>query len=104
MTRYGAEAVVVVIDGAARRELRHLVHKSKLLDWTRGTGPGAGHAPSDLARSIVGDLVGDPAPSPALYRKVTLALERIPHEGGEILELEILELLKDELRQPPPPF
>ena len=73
--------------------LEHLVHKSGLLDWTRSSGPAAGNAPSDLARSIAGDLVGDHAPSPALYRKLTLALAAVPYEGGELTEEEVLDLI-----------
>ena len=95
MTRqYGGVAVMVHEGGRDPRGLRHLVHKSRVLDWTKGTGPGAGNAPSDLARSIVGDVLGRAFPAPNLYRELTLALHRIPHEGGELTEDEVLELLE----------
>ncbi len=100
MTRDGDVAVVMVDDDELQenpRPLKHLRHKSKILDWTRGTGPGAGHAPSDLARSIVGDLLEVGEPAPGVYREVTLQLARIPAEGGELTEDEILELIDEEL-------
>lgn len=101
MTRPDREFLPVVTvvetdnDGYVRRHpLEHLVHKSCFLDWTQGApGPGAGNAPSDLARSIVGDLLGEEAPVPALYRQVTLLLARIPYEGGELTEEEVLDLI-----------
>ena len=83
-----------------QRPLEHLVHKSGFLDWTRSSGPAAGNAPSDLARSIVGDVLGDPAPAPALYRELTLKLASIPYEGGFFTEEEILKLIDQEMVRP----
>lgn len=100
MTRFNRQILPVVVtvvetvdDGERMRPLEHLVHKSDRLDWTRSSGPGVGNAPSDLARSIVGDVIGDQAPAPYLYRKLTLRLARIPYEGGEITEDQVLEVL-----------
>ena len=96
MTRRGREAMVEIWEDEIRiGELPHLVHKSKTLDWTRATGPHAGNAPSDLARSIVGDFLEDPAPAPGLYREGTARLASIPHEGGEITEEEVLDIVND---------
>ncbi len=95
MTREGGTAVVMVEDDdllEAPRPLRHLAGKARRLDWTRG-----GFSPSDLARSIVGDVVGFDNPEPELYREVTLQLFRIPHEGGEITEDEVLDMIDPEL-------
>lgn len=88
------------VDEVVVYPLEHLVHKAPLLDWTRSSGPAAGNAPSDLARSLVGDVLGDPKPAPARYRKVTLHLAGIPYEGGEITEEEILELIQEETDAP----
>lgn len=95
MTRLGngETAVGVWEDNTRIRELVHLRHKSKILDWTRATGPGGGHAASDLARSIVGDLLGVANPTPVTYREVTLQLARIPRGGGELTEHDILGLI-----------
>ena len=95
MTRcYTEDAMVEVWEDDIRiGELPHLRHKSDVLDWTRGTGPGAGNAPSDLARSIVGDLTEDSDPAPALYREVTLQLASIPHEGGELTADDIFRFM-----------
>ncbi len=98
MTRRGREVLVEVWEDRIRiGKLRHLVHKSNVLDWTRTTGPGAGNAPSDLARSIVGDLLEVAEPAPGAYREVTLQLARIPADGGELTEDEILELIDEGL-------
>ena len=98
MTRSGETAMVEIFEDEIRiGELRHLVHKSKILDWTRGTGPGAGNAPSDLARSMVGDLYEVGEPAPGVYREVTRQLARIPHAGGELTEDEISELIDEGL-------
>ncbi len=105
MTRHGREAMVEIWEDRIRRageslflgELRHLVHKSKTLDWTQGVGPGGGNAPSDLARSIVGDVVGYRTPAPVLYRRLTLRLARIPHEGGEVTSDEVCDILEEVL-------
>ena len=95
MTRcYNEDAMVEVWEDDIRiGGIVHLRHKSDVLDWERATGPAAGNAPSDLARSIVGDLTEDSDPAPALYREVTLQLASIPHEGGELTEDDILDLM-----------
>lgn len=96
MTRRGREVMVGIWeDETWIGPLPHLAHKSKVLDWTQGQGPGGGNAPSDLARSIVGDFLEDPEPAPALYREVTPRLTRIPYEGGELTEEEVLDLVND---------
>jgi hypothetical protein len=77
-----------------RRPLEHLAHKSEILDWTRSTGPGAGNAPSDLARSIVGDLLDVPNPAPHRYRELTHQLARIPHAGGVLTENEVRKIIE----------
>lgn len=98
MTRRGREAMVEIWKDEIRiGELPHLAHKSKVLDWTRGTGPGGGNAPSDLARSIVGDVVGYRTPTPALYRELTLRLAEIPYDGGEITSDEVCDLIEEVL-------
>ena len=96
-TDTGAAVVTVFEDDLEPRPLKHLAHKSKVIDWTRSSGPGAGNAPSDLARSIVGDLLGFETPSPALYREVTARLARIPADGGELTVDEVLSLIDEGL-------
>ncbi len=104
MTRFEREEdpiVVVVIDGFGgfeARLLEHLAHKSKAgFEW--GDGELArdlwthNMGVSDLARSIVGDVLGDRAPAPRTYRAITDHLKRIPHEGGEITEEEVRALI-----------
>ncbi len=94
MTRRGEKASVGVWEDEIRiGELVHLRLKSIYLDWVRGEHVGGSNAPSDLARSIVGDLLEDDQPAGKTYREVTLRLNRIPHAGGELTEEELLELI-----------
>ncbi|KKL83274.1 hypothetical protein LCGC14_1976440, partial [marine sediment metagenome] len=51
-------------------------------------------APSDLARSIVGDVTGDRNPAPHLYRELTHQLARIPHAGGVLTEAEVHSIIE----------
>ena len=71
--------------------LRHLVQHSRGFEWGYG-----GSGPSDLARSIVGDLLGQRDPHPVDYQRVKRALvATLPERGGEITEDQVLELLFD---------
>lgn len=70
--------------------LEHLERHSDGFEWGYG-----GSGPADLARSIVGDLIDDQDPDPALYQAVKNKLvAAVPHAGGEITEDEVLELLE----------
>jgi len=87
LTRFPSGCVVRVFDGERDAGLlRHLVyHSPDGFEWGYG-----GSGPSDLARSIVGDLICDPNPPPALYRPVvTYLVARVPDEGGELTEADV---------------
>ncbi len=93
MTRFAREVlpiVVTVIDGDRMRPLTHLErHSPDGFEWGyHGSGP------ADLARSIVGDVMGDRNPPPGQYQRVKSQLvARVPREGGEITEAEVLGVL-----------
>ena len=88
------------------RQLRVTVHLGNLADETRPLAhlllhsPDGfewgyhGSGPADLARSIVGDVLGEKNPHPAHYQRVKSQLvAQIPREGGEITEAEVLGVL-----------
>lgn len=57
-----------------------------------------GSGPADLARSIVGDLIGERDPSARLYQEVKFRLiATMPREGGEITEEEVREIVDERL-------
>lgn len=71
----------------SRYRLRWLTHHSPTgIEWGYG-----GSGPSDLARSIVGDLLGTVNPDPAVYQRVKWDLiAGMPPEGGVITEEQLL--------------
>lgn len=73
-----------------KRPLEHLrKHSPDGFEWGYG-----GSGPADLARSIVGDVLGDRNPSPNYYQRVKRQLvATLPREGGEITEGEVLGVL-----------
>lgn len=79
-------------DGSGERHypLRHLVHHSPTgIEWGYG-----GSGPSDLARSIVGDLLGRTDPNPAVYQQLKWDyLVELPTEGGAITEQQVREVI-----------
>lgn len=75
------------------RPLEHLVqHSPDGFEWGY-----FGSGPADLARSIVGDLIDDRDPAPALYRELRHQLARMPRDGGELDEDQVLELIDEGL-------
>lgn len=84
--------LVFVHDGANTSYLRHLVHHSPTgMEWGYG-----GSGPSDLARSIVGDLLGTHDPDPAIYQRVKWALvATLPLEGGTITEQQVRDVIAE---------
>lgn len=91
----GRARCLVAVSGESIGPLPHLVqHSPDGFEWGYG-----GSGPSDLARSIVGDVLDDPDPSPRIYQAVKRKLvARIPMDGGEITSDEvnfvILEVLE----------
>jgi len=96
MTRRLARGVSVVVTGGAGvpYELPHLMrHSPDGFEWGYG-----GSGPSDLARSIVGDLLKQADPSPADYQRVkTELVATLPEKGGTITEDQVLDVLFDRL-------
>ena len=97
MARPGGRILVTVYqerEGDVRHlgPLRHLVqHSPDGFEWGYG-----GSGPFDLARSIVGDLLGQKDPHPVDYQRIKRALvATLPERGGEITEDQVLELLAD---------
>ncbi len=92
MTRFlGVVCVTVYDDEPSRpRGLPHLVrHSPDGFEWGYG-----GSGPSDLARSIVGDVLGQADPNPTEYQLVKSRLvATVPREGGQITEAEVREVL-----------
>lgn len=91
MSRRGEEALVEVWEGEIRiGELVHLVqHSPDGFEWGY-----SGSGPSDLARSIVGDLIEVADPNPADYQRVKVELvATLPKQGGEITGEQVLDVL-----------
>ena len=82
----------IELEDGLYRMLPHLVrHSPAGFEWGYG-----GSGPSDLARSIVGDLLGQKDPHPVDYQRIKRALvASLPERGGEITEDQVLELLFD---------
>lgn len=73
--------------------LPHLYRHSDAFDYGYG-----GSGPSDLARSIVGDLLGEKDPKPALYRPVTHRLiSQIGGDGPVFVSDETVRLAMTEI-------
>ncbi len=74
--------------------LKHLVrHSPDGFEWGYG-----GSGPADLARSIVGDVMGRPDPPPAIYQRVKAALvATLPAQGGEITSEEVCDIIEEVL-------
>lgn len=85
-----ARCMVIGHDGVAY-PLPHLVHHSPTgFEWGYG-----GSGPADLARSIVGDLLGTDTPSPQFYQHVKRALiAHVPETGTDIPEQQIRDALR----------
>ena len=91
MKRVGGAAVAeVMVDDGTPRPLKHLVrHSPTGFEWGY-----AGSGPADLARSIVGDLMGTDDPSRRLYQAVKFALiATLPSGGGALTSHDILEVI-----------
>lgn len=85
----GGPRCMVVKDGDVAQQiyrLRHLVHHSPSgIEFGYG-----GSGPGDLARSIVGDLLGTVNPDPAIYQRVKWDLiAGMPEAGGVITEEQL---------------
>lgn len=87
----GAPDVTVHVPDGSMATLPHLVyHSPDGFEWGYG-----GSGPSDLARSIVGDVMDWKDPHPALYQMVKWKLiANMPHKGGEITEEQVREVLQ----------
>lgn len=81
---------VEVVDGGKRAPLRHLQrHSPTGFEWGY-----AGSGPADLARSILGDVLGQEDPSPREYQRVKFELvANVPKAGGVITEAQVRRVL-----------
>lgn len=76
-TQHGVSASILPASGAIY-PLPHLMrHSPDGFEYGYG-----GSGPSDLARSIVGDLLGEKDPKPALYRPVMIEIISQLHGSG----------------------
>ncbi len=84
----------IELEDGLYRHLPHLCrHSPDGFEWGY-----SGSGPADLARSIVGDVLQHPDPSPRQYQRIKAALiTTLPHEGGTITEDEVLQVLRDYL-------